>query len=270
MAIDNFKKMINLANNPYKNKQQQKEYNKLINDRRKQSKEWLTNIGLAMMPVGLVGTKIGQALAKGYGKAISSGVINTLQKGGSSNLVKNIPNKKYIKNPFVKFQISGSKIKDGIGKDGYQTIATTMSPQKYLALAQTKNYLKGKTSQKKVKEIANLISRTARGKAGKDAPTISGASTAPFFQVETTKKGLQIIGHEGRHRAMAAQKLGTKKIPVELHVKGVNEFTGLTKEIKNKMNKTLIGEGGSSAKRFERRYGKNISAAQRFKNRFKK
>jgi len=36
------------------------------------------------------------------------------------------------------------------------------------------------------------------------------------------------------------------------------------------MNKTLIGQAGSIASRFERRYRKNISAAQRFKNRFKK
>jgi len=36
----------------------------------KQAKEYLTNIGLTMLPVGLVGTKVGQALAKGYGKAI--------------------------------------------------------------------------------------------------------------------------------------------------------------------------------------------------------
>jgi len=225
------------------------------------AKTWLTNIGLTMLPVGLVGTKVGQTLAKGYGKAISSGVINTLQRGGSSKLVKNIPNKKYVKNPFVRFQINDQ---------GWETMATTMSPQKFLALAETKKYLKGKESQKKVKEIANLISRTARGKAGKDAHTISGASTAPGFIVEATKKGLQITGHEGRHRAMAAQKLGTKKIPIQLYVKGVDDITGLTKEVKKKMNKTLIGEAGSIASRFERRYRKNISAAQRFKNRFKK
>lgn len=45
----------------------------------KQAKEYLTNIGLTMLPVGLVGTKVGQALAKGYGKAIGSGITNTLK-----------------------------------------------------------------------------------------------------------------------------------------------------------------------------------------------
>ena len=235
----------------------------------KQAKDYLTNIGLTMIPVGLIGTKVGQALAKGYGKAIGEGITNTLQRGGSSNLVTNIPRKKNLNNFFTKLPITKTKIKDGIGKDGYNTIATTMTPQKYLALAKTANYLKDKKSQKKVKEIADLISGTARGKAGKDAPTISGASTAPLFMVEATKKGLQITGHEGRHRAMAAQKLGAKKIPVELYIKNVDKFTGVRKKVKNKINKTLIGEEGSSARRFERRYGKNVSAAQRFKKRVK-
>tara|TARA_R100001594_G_scaffold129628_2_gene168307 strand:+ start:168 stop:1007 length:840 start_codon:yes stop_codon:yes gene_type:complete len=43
------------------------------------AKTWLTNIGLTMIPVGLVGTQAGQALAKVYGKAISSGIINRIR-----------------------------------------------------------------------------------------------------------------------------------------------------------------------------------------------
>ena len=209
-----------------------------------QAKKTLTNIGLTMIPVGLIGTKIGQQLAKGYGKAISSGITNTLQRGGSSKISKDILRKENLKNPFIKGHYGNKP-----GKQSYYTLPTTMTPDQFLKLSSRVN-LNTPKKQKKLKEMAGVIFGTAKGKAGKSRAEIDFARTSPFFAVVNTKQGLKIEGHEGRHRAATAKLKGVKEIPVDI------KFGIPVKKIPKNQKMTLIGQEGSTAQRFKRRYGK--------------
>jgi hypothetical protein len=208
--------------------------------------EYLQYIGSAMIPATLIGTKIGQQLAKGYGKAIGSGIVNTLQRGGSSRITKDIPRKQNLKNPFNREHYEGGDPR----KPGYETLPVMMSPDQYLKLAGRVN-LKTPQKQKKIKEMARVMSGAAKGKAGKRREEYFEVRTAPQFMVMPTKEGLQIGGHEGRHRAAAAKLLGIKKIPVTL------KFYDQPKHLLSKGQKMeLLGERNSVAQRFKRRYGK--------------
>ena len=65
------------------------------------------------------------------------------------------------------------------------------------------------------------------------------------------KDGLQITEHEGRHRAATAKYLGIKQIPVTL------KFYDKPSRVLPKGQKMeLLGQKGSVAQRFKRRYGK--------------
>ena len=212
----------------------------------KQAKDILTNIGLTMIPGSLIGTKIGQQLARGYGQAISSGITNTLQRGGSSRIAKDIANKRNLKNPFIREHFEHRNPR----KPGYETLPMMMTPDQYLKLA-ARIKLKTPGKQKKIKEMARVMSGTARGKAGLNRDLYFDVRTAPLFAVKPTKDGLQITEHEGRHRAATAKYLGIKQIPVTL------KFYDKPSRVLPKGQKMeLLGQKGSVAQRFKRRYGK--------------
>ena len=234
----------------------------------KQAKTWLTNIGLTMIPVGLIGTKVGQALAKGYGKAISSGITNTLQRGGSSRVVPN----------FV--QSSGTRSMGGAG-----SFVKYMTPKEYMSLV-PKIY-----DRSKAKALINKM------KKGKEIDM-------PELWVDPTVKGgaLKVFDHEGRHRTQVSNLLqGNKKIPVKIYFwknsykenvpnvykRKIRDETG--KKILNpnrtqnlSVTNTKVGTLGNSNiksadKILPKGYrekatfvGQEGSAAQRFKRRFKK
>ena len=220
------------------------------------AKTWLTNIGLTMIPVGLVGTKVGQALAKGYGKAISSGITNTLQRGGSKAITP-------------KFRVRGSNIEGAADDAGYVT--RYMTPKEFMSIV-PKEY-----DRSKAKALINAM------KKGK---TIN----APYLLV-SPKGVLKVIDHDGRHRVQVSNLLqGNKKIPVKIRFddsyksvisnvgkRKIRDETGKkilnpdrsvylthTKSASDILPKsytqkvTMVGQEGSAAERFKRRYKKNL------------
>jgi len=229
-----------------------KEEMKQANER---AKTWLTNIGLTMIPVGLIGTKVGQALAKGYGKAISSGITNTLQRGGSRAITP-------------KFRVTGSNIEGAVDDAGYVT--RYMTPKEFMSLV-PKEYDRSKAK--------DLIIAMKKGK------TIN----APELIVNP-KGVLKVIDHEGRHRAQVSNLLqGNKKIPVKIRFD--DSYKSIVRNIgKRKIRKsgkkilnpnrsfnlshkksasdilpknyaqkaTFVGQEGSAAQRFKRRFKKNL------------
>ena len=230
-------------------KQEMKQANKM-------AKTWLTNIGLTMIPVRLIGTKVGQALAKGYGKAISDGITNTLQRGGSRAITP-------------KFRVRGSNIEGAAADAGYVT--RYMTPKEFMSVV-PKEY-----DRSKAKALINAM------KKGK---TID----APYLSVDP-KGAVRVIGHDGRHRVQVSNLLqGNKKIPVKIffndkykskilnvykrkirdeigkkilnpdrsvyltHTKSASDI--LPKNYAQKV--TIVGQEGSAAERFKRRFKKNL------------
>ena len=174
----------------------------------KQAKEYLTNIGLTMIPVGLVGTKIGQALAKGYGKAIAGGITNTLKRGGSSPRTKinwDLPSKTSdIRKESPSFIVKMKPDeylnlipKTGVGKSRHHISKNSKEISKY------KNVLQAMKKQNKF-DIPHLI--------------IEQIENSRLLQnlFKKYKEGFQVIGQEGRHRTQVARALGAKSIPVQI------------------------------------------------------
>ena len=222
----------------------------------KQAKDYLTNIGLTMIPVGLIGTKVGQALAKGYGKAIGEGITNTLQRGGSSPIARTVQNNKNLKNPFNR-----QLVPDTLSLDktwylkNYTDFLTSMKPREFLALASRLKQNKG--DRETIEKMKLLFSKNARGKSGLKAQDIKNIKSTPFLEVIQEGKGLKVLGHEGRHRATAAKELGVKEIPVTIATakRNIKDFLPKRDYI---VNKNILGERGSAAERFKRRYKKNL------------
>tara|TARA_R100000008_G_C3551259_1_gene150538 strand:- start:64 stop:888 length:825 start_codon:yes stop_codon:yes gene_type:complete len=231
------------------------------------AKTWLTNIGLTMIPVGLVGTKVGQALAKGYGKAISSGITNTLQRGGSKAITP-----KFVKSSGT---LSAGEI---------ASFVRYMTPKQFMSLV-PKLYRRSKAKR--------LINKMKKGKE----------IDMPELWVNIDKGGaLKVSAHEGRHRTQVANLLqGNKEIPVKiwfgprghkeiipaLYKRKIRDKTG--KKILNpnrykELDETNVRVGSlgdwdikSAAKILPKGYrdkvtiyGEKGSAAERFKRRFKK
>ena len=148
----------------------------------KQAKDYLTNIGLTMIPVGLIGTKVGQALAKGYGKAIGEGITNTLQRGGSRAITP-------------KFKVRGMGISGAADDADYVT--RYMTPKEFMSVV-PKAYDRSKAK--------DLIIAMKKGE------TIE----APYLTVNA-KGAVKVMEHEGRHRVQVSNLLqGNKKIPVKI------------------------------------------------------
>ena len=91
----------------------------------------------------------------------------------------------------------------------------------------------------------------------------------PHLRIEQTGKGFQVIGQEGRHRAISAKSLSSGSIPVNILLPNKKKYWD------------MIGYGGGGTKKTGKNYlQKNItiypdpniklSKAQKFKNRFKK
>jgi len=204
----------------------------------KQAKEYLTNIGLTMLPVGLVGTKVGQALAKGYGKAIGSGITNTLKRGGSSPRTK------------INWDLP-SKTSD-IRKESPSFILK-MKPDEYLNLipktgvGESRHHIT--KNSKEISKYKNVLQAMKK----------QNKFDIPYLRIEQIEKGFQVIGQEGRHRTQVARALGAKSIPVQIILPNKKKYWD------------MIGYGGGGTEKTGKNYlQKKLSKAQRFKNRFKK
>jgi hypothetical protein len=219
----------------------------------KQAKEYLTNIGLTMLPVGLVGTKVGQALAKGYGKAIAGGITNTLKRGGSGAITP-------------KFKVKGMGVSGAADDADY--VIRYMTPKEFMSVV-PKEY-----NRRKAKD---LIIAMKKGK------TIN----APELIVNP-KGVLKVIDHEGRHRVQVSNLLqGNKKIPVKIRFDdsyksivrniGKRKIRKSGKKILNPNRSFNLSHKKSASDILPKSYAQKVtmvgqegSAAQRFKRRFKK
>jgi len=199
------------------------------------AKTWLTNIGLTMIPVGLIGTKLGQALAKGYGKAISSGITNTLKRGGSS--------------PRTKINWRLPRNTSDTRKESPAFIVK-MKPEEYLKLIH-KDYQRD--------QYKNVLKAMKKG----------NKFDIPHLRIDQIGKGFEVIGQEGRHRAIASKSLGSESIPVHIMLPNKKKYWdmigykggGTEKTGKNYLQKNITIYPDSDIK---------LSKAQKFKNRFKK
>ena len=190
-----------------------------------QAKEYLTNIGLTMLPVGLVGTKVGQALAKGYGKAIGSGITNTLQRGGSSSRTQ------------INWRLPRNTSDTRKESPGF---ILKMKPEEYLKLIH-KDYERDR--------YKNVLKAMKEG----------NKFYIPHLRIEQTGKGFQVIGQEGRHRAISAKSLSSGSIPVNILLPNKKKYWD------------MIGYGGGGTKKTGKNYlQKKLSKAQNFKKRYGK
>jgi len=103
---------------------------------------------------------------------------------------------------------SDKRIKDYLREYGYSMdssktkgLAVSMTPDEFLDLTTTDQKHKAEI----VKEAGNL-----------DLERLRGEPTPIFLSVEETPNGLQVIGHEGRHRMAALKAAGITDAPVVL------------------------------------------------------
>ena len=180
----------------------------------KQAKEYLTNIGLTMIPVGLVGTKIGQALAKGYGKAIGSGITNTLKRGGSSPRTK------------INWDLP-SKTSD-IRKESPSFIVK-MKPDEYLNLIPKTGVGKSRhhisKNSKRISKYKNVLQAMKKGNKF-DIPDLKIEEMGSAYRGIGRIAGYKISRQEGRHRAEVARALGAKSIPVHIMLPDKKKILG--------------------------------------------
>ena len=212
-----------------------------------QAKEYLTNIGLTMLPVGLVGTKVGQALAKGYGKAIAGGITNTLKRGGSSPRTKinwDLPSK----------TSDTMKVSPGF--------IVKMKPDEYLNLIPKTGVGKSRhhiyKDSKEISKYKNVLKAMKKGNKF-DIPDLKIEEMGSAYRGIGRIAGYKISRQEGRHRAEVARALGAKSIPVHIMLPDKKKYWD------------MIGYGGGGTKKTGKNYlQKKLSKAQNFKKRYGK
>lgn len=83
----------------------------------------------------------------------------------------------------------------------------------------------------------------------------TGAAVAsPYLKMKFTRSGFYVIGHEGRHRCMAIQKLFGDDIPIIVMLPNMGGDYGqrarsLDEHILSHLNKMIKGESGSTGAR---------------------
>lgn len=105
----------------------------------------------------------------------------------------------------------------------WKASAATVNPRVFLSKAHVIHNPKNRVVDYSPKKTVDMY--RAKIRAGEKIEM-------PLLSVERKKNGgFKVVGHEGRHRMMAAQAEGIKKVPVAIHAPGEERFPKRAKEV---------------------------------------